>query len=259
MADHRGRTAYIVVFHFDSNFGLNYKDTPDRRKRTVDKPEWWKQRAKIMRQYVIPALNAQVFQDFTVWGLFMPGYETLAKPVLDLFYQQGFKSSFDGPRPIRETYRNGPNEWLGLIHHDSDDLYGLGAFKQYAGVQPKAGRIAYFHRGYIFGCNDRKLFNFGKKGNTAPPFHMTFYPRWALKNEAYWYGYRRISGVSVDHFRIGALKGRVLLPPGNFCQLIHATNTVTAWKNPNIQKRLDGEIKDERKKRSIMSTFGVTV
>lgn len=86
---------------------------------------------------------------------------------------------------------------------------------------------------------------------------MTFYPKWALQSEPHWYGYRRTSGVAVDHFQIGNTKRRVCLPPGNFCQLLHGTNTVSAWKNPNLKKRFVRRVADDNERRKVMDRFGV--
>jgi hypothetical protein len=251
---------YIVVFHFDGNFGLNYKDTPDRRKRTVDTAAWWKQRTKIMQQYVIPSLYQQTYQGFDVWALVMHGYEQQSNAICSDILQRGGHVSFDGPAPIREYYRDKPNcDWLGVIHHDSDDLYSRDAFSLYKDVAPAEGRIAYFQQGYVFGTDDKRLFVFGKKGNPPLAFHMTFYPKWALQSEPHWYGYRRVAGVAVDHFQIDKVKRRVLLPHGNFCQLLHGTNTVSAWKNPNLKKRFVRRVTDQVERLKIMERFGVTL
>lgn len=250
---------YVVVFHFDGNFGLNYKDTPDRRKRTVDTAAWWKQRTKIMKQYVIPALYIQSFQQFEVWPLIMRGYEKQAAEIVDDLLQRGAHVSYDGPGPIREHYRNMKEDWLCVIHHDSDDLYSRDAFKLYSKVEPAEGRIAYFHQGYVYGVEDKRLFVFGQKSSPPLAFHMTFYPKWALQSEPHWYGYRRVSGVAVDHFQIDKAKRRVMLSPGNFCQLIHGTNTVSAWKNPNLKKRFGRRLVDANERRVVMARFGVAL
>jgi hypothetical protein len=250
---------YIVVFHFDGNFGLNYKDTPDRRKRTVNTPAWWKQRTRIMQDYVIPSLYNQTFQSFETWALVMKGYEEQSKAIVSDLLQRGGHVSFDGPGPIREHYRHMKEDWLGVIHHDSDDLYSRDAFFLYQNVEPVEGRIAYFHQGYIYGVNNKQLFVLGKKGTLPLAFYMTLYPKWALQSEPHWYGYRRIAGVAVDHFQIHKTKQRVCLPNGNFCQLIHGTNTVSAWKNPNLKKRFARKVTDDAERRKIMARFGVTL
>ena len=248
---------YVVIFHFDGNFGLNYKDTPDRRKRTVRHHEWWEQRASIMKKYVIPSLKNQKFKNFDVWGLFMRGFEQQSKPVRKLFDAEGYHTTFDGPAEIRSTYYGWDDiEWLGLIHHDSDDLYSEDAFKLYSKVEPAEGRIAYYHRGLVYGCSDSRLFTFGYKSSPPLAFHMTFYPKWALRSEPHWYGYRRVSGVATDHFQIHKTKRSVQLPNGNFCQLIHGKNTVTAWKNPNVKKRLGRKV-EGKERQKIMARFGV--
>jgi hypothetical protein len=259
VAAKRDRTAYIVVFHFDSNFGLNYKDTPERRKKTINQAEWWVQRAKILKEYVLPALDAQTFQFFQVWGLFMPAYKKLAQPVLKLFKERGYNISFDGPAPIRKKYREDKLDWLGLIHHDSDDLYSRNAFRFMVKPDPALGRIVFFRQGFIYGPAGAILYVFGKPTNPPLSFHMMYYPGWALQSEAHWYGYRRRHEINVDHFCIGGAKRHVELPAGNFCQLVHGTNTVSTWKNPHLKKRLCRLITDEAEQRKILSKFGVKI
>lgn len=247
-----------VVFHFDGNFGLNYKDTPDRRKRTVNKLDWWRRRKNILCQYVLPALDNQAERNFDVWGLFMRGYEKLGKPIVDLFQRRKYHISWDGPSPLRAYYRDSTN-WLGVIHHDSDDLYSGAAFKLFAAVLPEAGRVAYAHKGFVYSWTGDKLHYFGHDSSPPLSFHMMWYTNAALQSEPHWYGYRRLYGLDVDHFKVSTIKNSVKIADGNFCQLIHGTNTVSAWKNPNVQKRLADLVGDQREKRKILARFGVRV
>lgn len=253
----RPRAAYAVVFHFDGNFGLNYKDTPDRRKRTVNRDEWWRQRHAVMRDFVLPSLANQTFKDFDVWALFMPGYEKKSKGIRKLLSGINANISFDGPAPLRAHYAQQDIDWLGLIHHDSDDLYSRDAFKLMSDVKPALGKVAFFRQGYIYGVDNNDLRCFGHKQNPPLSFHMMYYPAWALTCEPNWYGYRRTHQLAIDHFQIASVPGRCELAPGNFCQLIHGTNTVSAWKNPNVQKRLRRKISNENERIKVLARFGV--
>jgi hypothetical protein len=210
-----------------------------------------------MGRYVLPALNAQTFQDFTVWGLFMAGYEKLAKPVLDIFKRCGFRVSFDGPAPIREEYRDRKGiDWLGVIHNDSDDLYARGAFALFARQQPMEGCVVYCPCGYAYDVVDRSrpLALIGKKGMPPPSFYMAYYPRSALRSEPHWYGYRRRYRFEVRHFGMSRVAHPVRRLERCYCILLHGKNTVSQWNT--LKGRNVGRV-PANERAEVLARFGV--
>lgn len=255
MAKRKGRITYIVVFHFDGNTGFNYQDTPARRAKTVDRPAWWEHRAAIMKRYVIPALKAQTFQQFEVWGLFMRGYEQLARPVLGLFRDNGYNVTFNGPAALREIYKT-KTDWLACIHNDSDDLYSRGAFALFARQHPMEGRVVYCPCGYAYDVNDKSkpLARIGRKGMPPPSFYVAYYPGSALQSEPHWYGYRRRYGFEVRHFRMNRVKNPVGLYERCYCILLHGKNTMSQWQT--LKGRTVGAV-PASERAQILAKFGV--
>jgi hypothetical protein len=215
------------------------------------------QRAAIMRKYVIPALEAQTFRTFEVWGLFMAGYEVLAKPVLRLFRECGFNVTFNGPAAIRKIYRErADTDWLGIIHNDSDDLYARGAFALFSKQRPAEGRVVYCPCGYAYDVSDRRkpVAVIGRPGSAPPSFYMAFYPRRALRSEPHWYGYRRRNKFEVRHFGMNKVRDPVRVSERCYCILLHGGNTVSQWKTLNSRKV---GVVPANERASVLARFGV--
>ncbi len=252
------KICYAAVLHFDNAAGMLYKDDPKRRARTIENPRWWPQRQKILERFVFPSLNAQTFKKFDVWGLFRKGTEKLSRDLRASLKILGCTMTHDGPQAIRNFYKD-KCDLLVLIHHDSDDMFSKDAFKLFSQKHKNhPGRVMFFEVGYIYDYTSGRMGEYWADDGCPPAFHAMVYDNYSLQSERNWNEFRHGHGLQVFHHQLRKIPKKVILPPWNFVQAVHGTNTTTAWKNRHTINKVKRMIVDEDEKAKVLAKFGVT-
>jgi len=254
----RDGVAYAVALHFDSNVGMSYWDDLGRRKRTVGRPEWWKERESLVLDWVLPSLKAQDMQDFETWAFLDPRDAERNAALRRALYHHGIEATYEGPRALREAYRERCH-WLCILHTDSDDMACRAALSDLLTVRPEPGLTAWWNKGFMYGIHDGRM----KEMETFPPvgpapFYAQWYPVDVLGSARAWAEYREMWRMSQRHQDLRKkCRNTIEFDKIGYCGTIHGENTSRAWDNVNTNKRLGDEIVNPKKKNRILDLFGV--
>jgi hypothetical protein len=221
----------------------------DRRRADINEA-WLQKRANFFLGNTLPSLLGNTFEDWMLWincddittqEMVRPPLLQGMPEMMDL-RQQLVWTSGDGPPHCANFF---PEQWARLIASDyvyitridSDDLYScraLGLANACRPVSEGRAEASIFRSGYIYDVTDSP--GRGRLGafyNPSPPFHTLMIPtdRFLDPN-----AYRAIFEACGDHSKVAGALPIQVLPPGQFCVLVHGANFGTGWdysRDPN--------------------------
>lgn len=254
----------IVHLHADNNSGLWYGDQADpskvmRRAKTVDRPEWWVERLKILKRWTLPNLALAKAAGFEPLFFFRYEDEPRSTETIKAVADAGYVTIFGGTEGLLQWLRGVHPKADGLhaVRLDTDDMVDREGWELYRRLPFDSGLVAQFDYGYAYGYDDGRLAAYN--GCKAPPtFFSTMYPRKALATVQTFQDFRDKAGMNVPHY---ALKKRaakwICLPRYHFVQGIHSVGTSGSWKNPHTILKCSRWITNPEKIRKILEKFGV--
>lgn len=218
-------------------------------------PEWWVERARILREFTLPSLR-QLVHGSSIWGGIPKESEGIAKPVIAALVDFGGSPVFHpardsgkyGKGPAREavrtfmTYRD--DEAITFLCIDSDDMYLKSAVECIAqDVSP--GLVQLFRKGYVLNAATREMRVYDPKG-APPPFFTKTYTRDYLDDPD---GYEERWNFCLPHNRFLESVNQRDLPHGQFVVVAHEANTTSMWdrleKMGKFGVRLPDEARDD--------------
>ncbi len=243
------KVRYVVVIPFNNPHIHKPDPLPTdkaRADRTVNRPEWWTERAKIFQQYTLQSLRSQTDQDFDTVLLIKPEHLKMAAPVVACLSREHREMVLtDGIAGLLSAYRSPAFDWVVWIHLDSDDMYRTDAIANYKKLPVKNGMAMLCKRGFIFGTDYPRMQSYDTK-TTIPSFFGLAYPTSALQSIKAFKEYKDKYGLNKFHYQMGSCPVKSWMPDGSYCRTVSGTNVTTTWENKNVKPKLGRERIDLR-------------
>lgn len=239
---------------------------------------WLKNRIKIFKQFVVPSLQAQTNQNFTLWVSWRweersnPQVIALDKYLTDIGLKHVFTYSgvcfYDDKHPdeiakekLINALHGAMGELVGAIGEcshvlmtiqPSDDTYWTGAADEMQRALGEHWQAFGYSRGYIMNYQTKEVKEYNPK--TTPPFYTIKFPREVFINPIQHFNYTGIKrdvnqykkGTPIpSHEYVGEALNYLLSNRRGFCVGTHFDNISTVFDHPYAGEKVDTAILKE--------------
>lgn len=227
--------------------------------------EWFKNRIKLFKQFVIPSLLNQTNHNFVLWLCFRPEEEQnpIAQELIEYLNMiRGLKTvvSYGGCPFYDDKFNDvdrllarlkvmlppladliGDKEWVYVTIQPSDDMYLSDAVEKIQQVKPANKKACGFQSGYIMNYRTKEVAEYNP--TTNPPFYTLIFPTQTFLDPNKHLAY---AGVITSHEYVPQhFKDYIVLHGRGFVVGTHGENISTTYNIP-FKGRLLNQAERER-------------
>lgn len=250
------KVKYAVVLPFVN--GAIHVDVTHRTPRweAFNDPEWWAHRNKVCSLFTLRSLKNQRCSDFDVVFLIRredeQNIQVLHKAALAMGLRAKVALEIEG---LLEMYKNRVDTFV-WIQLDSDDMLDRNAVEIFQQQSTQDGFVSYCSMGHILDAKTGRLCVYNAK-KIPPPFYSIALSNTALQSFGHYREYKQKWGLNKHHYAMNTAVHSRQLSGDLFCVMVHGTNSISSWTNPNTLKKLGKDILDKDERSTLLARFGL--